>query len=96
MSRKRNRHERNGTPGLPETPEAQTAAEEAQVEEAATPPEEAEVSPAPETIVLTHEPSGEVCRIANHSDGHGHCQRCRHCRVKIRPQHMDEPCPARA
>jgi hypothetical protein len=95
MSKRNRRHERNGTP---ETPEAQTAAEEAQVEAAATPPEEAEVSPAPETqpAVLTHEPSGEVCRIADHRDGHGPCQRCRHCRVKIRPQHMDYPCPARA
>lgn len=56
------------------------------------PPKEPE--PAKASAGLTHEPSGEVCKV-QHDDGFGPCQRCLHCKAKIRPQNMGELCPAR-
>lgn len=43
-----------------------------------------------------HEPSGKYCTLAQHFDGHGACIVCEHCQKKIRPQHMNEDCPARS
>lgn len=61
------------------------------------PPPVAEMPALPEPpapVVLTHEPSGEECRVP-HADGEGPCQRCKHCRVKMRPREMAAICPKR-
>ncbi len=54
--------------------------------------------PAPEAtlVQVSHEPSGKTCDLAQHYDGYGACQICKHCKTKIRPQEMNLPCPARA
>jgi hypothetical protein len=44
--------------------------------------------------ILPHEPSDEYCCLG-HSDGHGSCPRCKHCRQWVRPQDMGNPCTVR-
>lgn len=75
-------------PGEEALPEAEEDVAEEVVEETA----ETVVEP---LAALPHEAGSERCSLANHHDGHGHCIRCLHCKVKVRPQHMGQPCPAR-
>lgn len=45
---------------------------------------------------LSHEPSGELCTLVNHNDGDPRpCEICRHCKHKLRPRQLPQPCPAR-
>lgn len=88
MSRRRKRETEN-VAGL-------DAATEAPVEFAApaAPPVDTPAA-APLPPPRSHEPSGETCQ-AHHFDGMGACQRCKWCKVKLRPNQMAGDCPARA